>query len=60
MVFIVAASALHDALETLIPEDKEQYKDEIFTIQSLSLNRNTKNPKKIFPIFAVGRCKRQK
>ena len=47
MVFIIAASSLHHALETLPPEKKEQYKNKIFSVPGLSLNKNTKNPNKI-------------
>ena len=47
MVFILAASSLHHALETLNPEAKEQFKDKTYTIPGLSLNLNTKNPRKI-------------
>ena len=47
MVFILAASSLHHALETLTAEEKEQFKDKSYTIPGLSLNPNTKNPKKI-------------
>ena len=35
------------ALETLTPEKREQYKEKIFSIPGLSLNKNTKNPRKI-------------
>ena len=41
------ASSLHHALQTLTPEEKEQYKDKTYTIPGLSLNPNTKNPRKI-------------
>ena len=47
MVFIVAASSLHHALETLTTEEKEHFKDKIYTTPGLSLNPNTKNPRKI-------------
>ena len=47
MVFILAASSLHHALETLSPEQKEQIKEKTYTIPGLSLNPNTKNPKKV-------------
>ena len=47
LIFIIAASSLHQALETLTPEEKEQYKDKPNTIPGLSLNLNTKNPRKI-------------
>ena len=48
MVFIVAASSADHALETLTPETREKYQDNIFSKPGLSLNVNTKNPKKIF------------
>ena len=47
MVFILAASSLHHALETLTREEQEQFKEKTYTIPGLSLNPNTKNPKKI-------------
>ena len=47
MVFILAASSLHHAIETLTPEKKGQFKEKTHTIPGLSLNPNTKNPKKI-------------
>ena len=47
MVFILAASSLHHALETLNPDAKEQFKVKTYTIPGLSLNPNTKNPRKI-------------
>ena len=47
MVFILAASFLHHAIETLTPDIKQRYKDKIYSIPGLSLNPNTKNPRKI-------------
>ena len=47
MVFIIAASSLHHALETFSPEEKDRYKEKIFSIPGLSLNPHTKNPQKI-------------
>ena len=47
MVFILAASFLNHALETLSTEEKTRYDDKIFSIPGLSLNKNTKNPRKI-------------
>ena len=47
MVFILAASSLDHALETLIPEKRNHYKEKIFSIPGLSLNPHTKNPQKI-------------
>ena len=41
MVFILAASSLHHALETLPPEKRDQYKEKIFSIPGLSLNPHT-------------------
>ena len=46
MVFILAASSLHHAFETSTPEEKERYKDKIYSIPGLSLNPYTKNPRK--------------
>ena len=46
MVFILAASSLHHALETLTREEKEQF-NKIYSIPGLSLNPKTKNPKKV-------------
>ena len=45
--FILADSSLHHAIETLSPEQKDRIKDKINTMPGLSLNPNTKNPKKI-------------
>ena len=47
MVFILAASSLHHAIETLTPDEKERYKGKIHSVTGLSLNPNTKNPRKI-------------
>ena len=47
MVFILAASSLDHALETLPSEKRDQYKEKIFSIPGLSLNPKTKNPQKI-------------
>ena len=47
MVFILAASSLHNAIETLTPDEKEHFNDKIYTIPGLSLNPLTKNSKKI-------------
>ena len=47
MVFILAASSLNHALETLNPEEKTRYNDKVFSLPGLSLNKNTKNPRKI-------------
>ena len=47
MVFILAASSLHHGIETLTPDEKERYKDKIYSIPGLSLNPNTKNHRKI-------------
>ena len=46
MVFIVAASSVDRALDTLNPENRKTYKEKFFSIPGLSLNPNTKNPKK--------------
>ena len=47
MVYIVAASSVDHALDTLNPENPKTYKEKIFSIPGLSLNPNTKNPQKI-------------
>ena len=47
MVYIVAASSVDHALDTLNPENRKTYKEKIFSIPGLSLNPNTKNPRKI-------------
>ena len=47
MVFILAASSLHHALDTLTPDKKETFNEKVYSIPGLSLNPNTKNPKKI-------------
>ena len=47
MVFILAASSLDHALETLPSAKRDQYKEKFFSIPGLSLNRKTNNPQKI-------------
>ena len=47
MVFIVAASSVHHALDTLNPVNGKIYNEKIFSIPGLSLNTNTKNPQKL-------------
>ena len=47
MVFILGASSLHHALETLSPDEKHARKQQIFTIPGLSLNYFARNPQKI-------------
>ena len=47
MVFIVAASSVDHALETLNPENRKNYNEKVYSLPGLSLNVNTKNPKKI-------------
>ena len=47
MVYILAASSVDHALDTLNLETRKTYKEKIFSIPGLSLNPNTKNPKKI-------------
>ena len=46
MVFIIGANSVDHALDTLNPENRKNYKEKIFSIPGLSLNPNTKNPKK--------------
>ena len=60
MVFILAASSLDHALETLTLEEKTRYNDKVFSIPGLSLNKNTRNPKKNCSEFAFQRSKREK
>ena len=47
MVFIVGASSVDHALDTLNPENRKTLEEKIFSIPGLSLNPNTKNPQKI-------------
>ena len=47
MVFIAAASSVDHALDTLNPENRKTYNEQILSIPALSLNPNTKNPRKI-------------
>ena len=47
MVFILAASSVDHALDTLTPENRKTYQEKIFSKPGLSLNPNTKNPQKI-------------
>ena len=47
MVFIVAASSVDHAFDTLNPENRKTCNEKIFSVPGLSLNVNTKNPKKI-------------
>ena len=46
MVFILAASSLHHAIETITPENQNALKEKVYSIPGLSLNINAKNPKK--------------
>ena len=46
MVFIVAATSVDHALDTLNPENRKTYNEKIFSIPGLSFNPYTKNPKK--------------
>ena len=47
MVFILAASSLHHAIETITPENQNALKEKVYSIPGLSLNINAKNPKKV-------------
>ena len=47
MVFIVAASSVHHALQTLTSENQKTYNEKVFSIPGLSLNPKTKNPRNI-------------
>ena len=60
MVFILAASSLHHAFETSTPEEKERYKDKIYSIPGLSLNPNTKILEKLFKTCLQRISKRKK
>jgi hypothetical protein len=57
MVLILAASSLHHALETLTLDKKEPIESKLFSIPGLSLNKNTKNPKKIVQNLLVNDLK---
>ena len=46
MVYILAASSVDHALDTLNPENRKTLEEKIFSIPGLSLNPNTKNPQK--------------
>ena len=46
MVFIVAASSVHHAVDALSLEQESKYKDKINAIPGLSPNLYAKNPKK--------------
>ena len=46
MVFIVAASSVDHALDTLNPETRKNYNEKIYSVPGLSLNPNTKNTRK--------------
>ena len=62
MVFMIAASSLHHALETLNPEEKEQYKDKTHTIPGRHkvLIRTQKKTQKDCSKFTFERSERQK
>ena len=47
MVFILGASSLHHALETLPTEENSFLKEKIYTISGLSLNCHAKSPQTI-------------
>ena len=47
MVFILAASSLHHAIETITPGNQNALKEKVHSIPGLSLNINAKNPKKV-------------
>ena len=60
MVFILAASSLNHALATLTQEEKERYKDKIFSVPGLSLNPNTKKSSKNCSKLACKGSQREK
>ena len=47
MVYILAASSVHHAIDALNPEQQSKYKDKVHAIPGLSLNPYAKNPRKI-------------
>ena len=47
MLFLIAASSVDHALDTLNPENQKNYNEDIFFIPGPSLNPITKNPQKI-------------
>ena len=47
MVRILAASSLHDAIETLNSEEQKVPKEKVYSIPGLSLNIHAKNPKQV-------------
>ena len=47
MVYILEANSVDHALDTLNSETRKTHNEKIFSIPGLSLNVNTKNPKKI-------------
>ena len=51
MVFILGASSLHHALETLPTEEKSSLKEKIHTIPGLSLNNYAKNMFCLVPVL---------
>ena len=51
MVYILAASSVHHAIDPFRPEKQSRYKDKIYAIPSLCLNPYAKNPNKIVQIL---------
>ena len=47
MMYILAASSVHHAIDALRYEQQSKYKDKIYAIPGLSLNPYPKNPRKI-------------
>ena len=47
MMYILAASSVHHAIDALSSEQQSKSKDKIYAIPSLSLNPYAKNPRKI-------------
>ena len=47
MVRILAASSLHHAIETVKPEDRNTFKEKVYSIPGLSLNIHAQNPEKV-------------
>ena len=47
MVYILAASSVHHAIDAFNPEQQSKYRDNVYAIPGLCLNPYAKNPRKI-------------
>ena len=56
MVFILGASSLHHALETLPTDENSLLKEKTYTIPGLCLKNHAKNPKKIVQNLLLKDC----